>query len=358
MRAAHTRNRVQAPRRSAPPHARRRADRAAQQATAARSAGSLAHRPARRAPTSRRVTSSTNSGTPPVRSLTPSTTSLRQRVMGGESRRPCVATSVRSSGDERNRRMVRTHAPGRAKFRPRRRDDEQRRLRAALGQRVHEVERRRIGPMQVLEGEHDRLRPRPRQNQAVIAASCRRRNSSGANFAARSSGSGISTSGASSVAYSAGSRPTRRSVVSRSASRCSAATSAAEALAGPIRRLDAAACSAKAATTIHSTQVCGVSPSREWNSSISRDLPRPGSPTISDELALAGADAVPATGAAQGPPRGRRRALAPARRPFGRRRWRERLDKATAASGDALQLVRALAPRRRRARRPGAARFP
>ena len=32
----------------------------------------------------------------------------------------------------------------------------------------------------------------------------------------------------------------------------------------------------------HSTQVCGVSASRARNSSISRDLPRPGSPTISE----------------------------------------------------------------------------
>ena len=31
---------------------------------------------------------------------------------------------------------------------------------------------------------------------------------------------------------------------------------------------------------LHSLQVCGVSAKREWNSSISRDLPRPGSPTI------------------------------------------------------------------------------
>ena len=65
---------------------------------------------------------------------------------------------------KRNDAMVRAHGPGRAEFRPRRRDDEQRRLRAALGQRPHEVERRRVGPVQVLEGEHGRLRPRSRQN--------------------------------------------------------------------------------------------------------------------------------------------------------------------------------------------------
>ena len=34
----------------------------------------------------------------------------------------------------------------------------------ALGQRAHEIERSRVGPVQVLEGEHRRLRPRARQN--------------------------------------------------------------------------------------------------------------------------------------------------------------------------------------------------
>jgi chromosome condensin MukBEF ATPase and DNA-binding subunit MukB len=60
--------------------------------------------------------------------------------------------------------MVRPHAPRRAELRPRRRDDEQRRLRPSLRQRAHQVERSRVGPVQVLEGEHDRLRPRGRQD--------------------------------------------------------------------------------------------------------------------------------------------------------------------------------------------------
>ena len=60
--------------------------------------------------------------------------------------------------------MVRPHAPARVELRPRRRDDQQRRLRPALGQRAHEIERSRVGPVQVLEGEHDRLRSRGRQN--------------------------------------------------------------------------------------------------------------------------------------------------------------------------------------------------
>jgi hypothetical protein len=56
--------------------------------------------------------------------------------------------------------MVRSHAPGRAELRPRRREDQQRRLHSALRQRAHEIERSRVGPVQVLEGEHDCLRLR------------------------------------------------------------------------------------------------------------------------------------------------------------------------------------------------------
>ena len=36
-------------------------------------------------------------------------------------------------------------------------------MRAAFGQRLDQVKRSRIGPMQILEGEDDRLGPRPRQ---------------------------------------------------------------------------------------------------------------------------------------------------------------------------------------------------
>ena len=64
---------------------------------------------------------------------------------------------------EREHAMVRAPAPGRAELWTRRRNDEQRRLRPALGQRPHEVERSRVGPVEVLEGEHDCLRPRGRQ---------------------------------------------------------------------------------------------------------------------------------------------------------------------------------------------------
>jgi hypothetical protein len=60
--------------------------------------------------------------------------------------------------------MVRAHAPRRAELRSRRRDDQQRRLRPALGQRAYEIQRSGVRPVQVLEGEHDYLSPRGRQN--------------------------------------------------------------------------------------------------------------------------------------------------------------------------------------------------
>jgi hypothetical protein len=61
---------------------------------------------------------------------------------------------------ERDNAVMRVHAPGRAEFWPRGRDDEERRGPTALGQSLHKIERGRIGPMQVLEREHNRLRSR------------------------------------------------------------------------------------------------------------------------------------------------------------------------------------------------------
>ena len=53
---------------------------------------------------------------------------------------------------ERNDAVVRAHGPGRSEFRPRGGDDQQRGLRAALRERAQEIERGRIGPVQILEG--------------------------------------------------------------------------------------------------------------------------------------------------------------------------------------------------------------
>jgi hypothetical protein len=54
---------------------------------------------------------------------------------------------------ERNDSVVRARAPGRTELWPRGREDEKRRLRAALGQSLHQIERGRIGPVQVFERE-------------------------------------------------------------------------------------------------------------------------------------------------------------------------------------------------------------
>jgi hypothetical protein len=56
---------------------------------------------------------------------------------------------------------VGAQAPGRTELGTRCREDEERRLHAALGQRLHEIERGRIGPVQVFKRERDRLRSRP-----------------------------------------------------------------------------------------------------------------------------------------------------------------------------------------------------
>ena len=120
----------------------------------------------------------------------------RQRVAGRDfADHPCDLRAIERR--ERDHAMVRAHAPRRAEFRPHRRNQKQRRLGAALGQGLHEIERGRVGPVQVLEGEHDRLAsarpPETRPSSPPIAG--------GAIPPAqisprRSSGSGTSTSGA------------------------------------------------------------------------------------------------------------------------------------------------------------------
>ena len=58
---------------------------------------------------------------------------------------------------ERDRAVMRAHAPGRGKLRPRSCNDREWRLGPALGESLHEIERSRISPLQVLESERDRL---------------------------------------------------------------------------------------------------------------------------------------------------------------------------------------------------------
>ena len=62
---------------------------------------------------------------------------------------------------QRDDAVVRAQAPRRSELGPRGREDEHRRLRAALGERLHQIERGRVGPVQVLERERDGLRTRP-----------------------------------------------------------------------------------------------------------------------------------------------------------------------------------------------------
>ena len=53
--------------------------------------------------------------------------------------------------------MVRLRAPGRLEFQPGRRQKENGRLRAASAKRMHEIDRRRVEPLQVLKDENERL---------------------------------------------------------------------------------------------------------------------------------------------------------------------------------------------------------
>ena len=90
---------------------------------------------------------------------------LGERMAGRD-----LADHARDAGaierGQRNQAMVRAQAPRRPELRTSRSQEEQRRLRATVGERAQQVERRRVSPVQVLESEHDRLRPRPSQNQS------------------------------------------------------------------------------------------------------------------------------------------------------------------------------------------------
>ena len=81
---------------------------------------------------------------------------LAERMAGGE-----FVDHLRDvgaiEGAQRDDDVMGAQAPGRAEFRPPCRDDEERRLRAALGESLHHVERGRIGPVQVLERQRHRL---------------------------------------------------------------------------------------------------------------------------------------------------------------------------------------------------------
>ncbi len=103
-----------------------------------------------------RVTSSMNSGTPPARSLMRLITSARQRAL--RDKFGDHALNLRFvEGRKRNDLVVRPQAPGRAKFRPRGRQNEEGRLRASFAERLHESDRGRVEPLQILKHKNDRL---------------------------------------------------------------------------------------------------------------------------------------------------------------------------------------------------------
>jgi hypothetical protein len=80
----------------------------------------------------------------------------RQRVASGKLRHH-VAHLGAIERRQRNRAVMRAHAPGRPELGSCRCHDEQRRQRASLGNAAQHIERGRIGPMQILERQHHRL---------------------------------------------------------------------------------------------------------------------------------------------------------------------------------------------------------
>ena len=177
---------------------------------------------------------------------------LPWRAHGGpRSRRPCARSAgVIQRGTGRSSCGESAGSPRRAELWPRRREQEQRRLRSAARP---ERARGRAKSDRPSAGPRRRARRRawdraPARTHAVIAASCLRRNSSSAGKfrqARSSGGSGMSTSGASSGACSAGSRPIRPQRVFEVGEALFGGQDPRQNAAGPIRRLDAAACSAK-----------------------------------------------------------------------------------------------------------------
>ena len=205
---------------------------------------------------------------------------LAQRMASGE-----LADHLRDvgaiEGAERDDAVMGAQAPGRAEFRPRGRDDEERRLRAALGKSVHQIERGRVGPVQVLEREHDRLRPRPGENPAV-----ERRQLPAAQFLRRELRRALLRQRDFHQR-----REQRRIFGGVETDQPKRILEVGEALAPAARSApnrwrphSAIGCKGVFCNSCdddHSTKVCGVSPSFKRNSSTRRDLPMPGSPTTS-----------------------------------------------------------------------------
>ena len=104
-----------------------------------------------------RVNSSTNSGTPPVRSTTVAMVSSDERLRRRDLRHH-RAHVARAQPVERDLRVMRAHRPRRAELGPRRVQQQQPRGRALLDQQLDQLQRRGIDPVQVLDRDHQRLR--------------------------------------------------------------------------------------------------------------------------------------------------------------------------------------------------------
>ena len=229
---------------------------------------------------------------------------------------------------------------------------------AALGQRAHEIERSRVGPVQVLEGEHDRLRPRARQNPGrsspPVAGGA---TPLAASFAARSCGQ-----------RDVDQRREQRRVFRWSRGRPAQACSRGRR--GAVRPAASAPKRWRPHSAIGCSGVfCRSCEERPFDPGVRRlaepgvkllDQPRLAEAGLADdqhELALAFARALPAARQQRklllAADEGRQRAR---RRRAGRRRSRERRDRASTGADTPLSSCCALAPRRRRARRPAAGR--
>jgi hypothetical protein len=209
-----------------------------------------------------RVTSSINNGTPPVRAATFSTTSLASACRADSSATmscTCWASSGASEivlwceripqGGRNSGRVVARMNKGASA------------PRSAMPRSTSPV----VGSAQCKSSNASTTccTRAPAITQLVSAASCRRRNSSGAKAAARSFGSGISRRGASNDTLSAGSSFTCASELSRSARRRSAGTSAPPKRCRPHSAIGCSGVFWRSCEQLHSTQVCGVSESRE-----------------------------------------------------------------------------------------------
>src|SRR5262249_14877625 len=104
-----------------------------------------------------RVTSSTNRGTPPGRSVTLSITSFGSACPAASS--PTMGCTSSGLRGQRDHAVMAAHIPRRPKFRPSGEENEQRCPRTSFGNAAQKVERGRIGPMEVFHHYHRWLSP-------------------------------------------------------------------------------------------------------------------------------------------------------------------------------------------------------